>query len=202
MSKFFSQKPIILASASRSRQILLESLGLKFDVIPSNCDETSLKENMKHLSQVEMAEYLAVEKALSISRLYPDKVVIGADQLCVLNDRIFDKPGSHETAILHLRELSGKTHQQISACCLAQHGEISWQGSDIAYLTLHHLTDTTIERYLRAEQPYQSCGAYHFEGHAKWLFSNVLGSESTIQGLPLILLVNALQQIGAVSINF
>lgn len=191
MSDFIHQQPIILASASQSRMQLLHALGVQFEVIPANCDEESIKK-MFAGSMLELAALLARSKAIEVSQRYPKYFVIGADQLCVIGEQCLDKPMTHSNAVTHLRLLSGKTHQQISACCLVKAGEVVWQGYETAILTMRELSDQTIESYLQLEQPYQSCGAYHFEGRAKWLFKDVQGSDSTIRGLPLQSLMQAM----------
>ncbi|KTC77099.1 Maf family protein [Legionella brunensis] len=201
MSKFFTQAPIILGSASKSRIALLNSLSLDFEVVPAACDEETIKQNLRTKPMLELANALARCKALEVSHRYPSHFVIAADQLCIIDDKYLDKPLNHNTATAHLRLLSGKTHQQMSAYCIAKEGNIIWQDHDIATLTMRNLNDSTIEAYLKQDKPYQSCGAYHFEGLGKWLFSNVKGSESTILGLPLLPLVQALINLGAISLS-
>lgn len=200
MSDFISQHPLILASASQSRLKLLASLGLHFEVIPANCDEDYIKKNVDSSSSlIDMATLLACSKALEVSQRYPNHFVIAADQLCVIGDQYLDKPITHATAVAHLQLLSGKTHQQIAAICIAKGGVVIWQHHDIATLTMQELSDKTIESYLQLEQPYQSCGAYHYEGLAKWLFKEVQGSDSTILGLPLLPLTKALIDLRAIN---
>ncbi|CDZ77710.1 Maf-like protein YceF [Legionella massiliensis] len=203
MSEFIKQEPLILASASQTRLKLLHSLGLHFEVIPSNCDEDSIKQSVKTDSPEDlrnMAALLAASKALEVSKRNPSHFVIAADQLCVIGNQYLDKPITHENAVNHLRLLSGKTHQQIAATCIAKNGAIVWQHQDIAILKMQTLSDKTIEHYLRMEKPYQSCGAYNYEGRAKWLFKDVEGSESTILGLPLLPLTQALIELQAISL--
>ncbi|WP_419420271.1 Maf family protein [Legionella sp. D16C41] len=193
MSNLFIQKPLILASGSEIRQKLLYSVGLNFKVVPSNSNENVLKQQLKHSTPIELARALAADKALIVSRLYPDFFIIAADQICVLDNQYFDKPGSHEIATRHLQQLSGKTHQQIAAFCIAKADMLLWEEQDIASLTMKNLSNQTIEAYLQTDKPYQSCGAYNYESQAKWLFKTVKGHDSTIQGLPLLPLIHALQ---------
>lgn len=201
MPHFISQKPLILASGSQARQNLLHALGLHFTVCPSDCDEESYKQQHdKSQPWSILANTLAQAKALLVSQRFPDVFVIGADQLCVFGDICLDKPGDHETAVEHLRLLQGNTHQQLSACAIAHNGHILWHYVDTASLSLRPLSNVSIDAYLRIETPYQSCGAYHYEGQAKWLFSAIEGSESTIQGLPITPLVNAMLQLEIVSL--
>jgi septum formation protein len=199
VSQFLTQEPLILASGSKARQQLLEALGLRFDVILSHCDEEAIKRQSTHQTYQELALELAIAKALVVSEERPEHYVIAADQLCVLEGRIFDKPGNHQVAKQHLSQLSGRTHEQISACCLAKEGQIVWSAHDTALLTMRHLSERTIEAYLLCDKPYQSCGAYHYEGAARWLFERVTGHDSTIQGLPLTLLIQALMDLRVVT---
>lgn len=198
MSSFLQQEPLILASGSSIRLKLLQSLGLDFLVIPSNCNEDLIKKNHPSHDVIELGVTLASTKALEVSQRYPDHFVIAADQLCVIGEKILDKPLNHQTAVEHLRLLSGKKHQQIACVCIARANTIVWQYQDTAQLTLRDLDEQTIEAYLHHEKPYHSCGAYQFETLGKWLFKEVLGSEDTILGLPLVPLTNALLNLGVV----
>lgn len=200
MSKFLHQEPLILASGSSIRSKLLKSLGLDFTVIPSHCDEDSIKKNFNSERVIDLGYLLAKNKALDVSQKNPGHFVIAADQLCVIQKRILDKPLNHQTAMEHLRLLSGKTHQQIACLCIAKENKILWQHHDIANLTVHQLSDPTIEAYINKEKPFHSCGAYQYETLGKWLFEEVQGNEDTILGLPLLPLINALVNIGAVHI--
>lgn len=200
MFKFLNQQPIILASGSSIRLKLLNSLGLKFITVPSNCDEESIKLTHQSDNYIDLGFALAANKALSVSQQYPDHFIIAADQLCVIGKKILDKPLTHQIAVEHLRLLSGKRHYQIACVCIIKENKILWQYHDTATLTTHILTEKTIEDYLQAEQPYHSCGAYQFEAMGKWLFKEVQGSEDTILGLPLVPLANALVSLGAVII--
>ncbi|WP_454781942.1 Maf family protein [Legionella sp. WA2022007384] len=198
MSKLFQQEPIILASSSSIRLKLLQSLGIEFSVVPSHCDEDAIKASFKSESTLDLGYALAASKALAVSLQYPEHFIIAADQLCLFGQTLLNKPLNHPTAIEHLRLLSGKEHLQIACLCIAKNNELLWQHHETAYLTLHHLSEKSIEAYLQSEKPYHSCGAYQYESQGKWLFKEVQGSEDTILGLPLLPLSNALMKLGAV----
>ncbi|WP_298622489.1 Maf family nucleotide pyrophosphatase [uncultured Legionella sp.] len=200
MFKFLQHKPLILASGSSIRLKLLDTLGLDFLVIPSNVDEDAIKKIHQSDNHLDLGFALANSKALEVSKRYPEHYVIAADQLCVIGKKILDKPLNHQTAIEHLRLLSGKKHQQIACLCIAKDDKILWYHHEIANLTLHYLSEHTIEAYLQSEKPYQSCGAYQYESKGKWLFKEVDGNEDTILGLPLLPLANALLSLGVVTI--
>lgn len=197
MFNFLQQAPIILASGSAIRARLLDSLGLDFTVVPSHVDEAALKLNHGK-DPLDLGYLLAQSKALEVSNLYPTDFVIAADQLCVIEQQILDKPMNHATAIKHLGLLSGKTHEQIACLCIAKNNQVLWSHHETATLTMRELADETIEAYLQKEQPYQSCGAYQFETLGKWLFKEVHGQEDTILGLPLLPLIAALTNLNAV----
>ena len=199
MSKFLQQEQIILASSSPIRLKLLQSLGIKFSVVPSQCDEEAIKALFHSDNMLDLGYVLAASKALEVSQHHPDHFIIAADQLCLIEQKILNKPLNHNTAIEHLRLLSGKKHQQIACLCIAKNNQILWQHHETAHLTLHHLSDKTIEAYLQNEKPYQSCGAYQYETQGKWLFKEVQGNEDTILGLPLLPLAEALMRLAAVS---
>lgn len=199
MSRLLQQKPIILASSSSIRLKLLQSLGIEFTVVAAHCDEEAIKASFNSENILDLGYTLAASKALEVSQHYPEHFIIAADQLCLFGKIILNKPLNHQTAIEHLRLLNGKAHQQIACLCIAKNNEILWQHHEIAHLTLHHLSESTIEAYLQSEKPYHSCGAYQYETQGKWLFKEVQGNEDTILGLPLRPLVEILMQLGAVS---
>ncbi|TAL59616.1 MAG: septum formation protein Maf [Legionella sp.] len=199
MSNFLQQQPIILASGSSIRAKLLSSLGLDFTVVPSHLDETAIKLNHAN-DPLSLGYVLAESKALEVSQLHPQSFIIAADQLCVIDQEILDKPLNHATARKHLRLLSGKTHQQIACLCIAKNNQVIWSHHETATLTMHELQEETIEAYLQKEKPYHSCGAYQFETLGKWLFKEVQGQDDTILGLPLLPLITALNNLNAVHI--
>ncbi|CAM2959055.1 septum formation protein Maf [Legionella steigerwaltii] len=199
MSKFLQQKPIILASNSSIRFKLLQSLGIEFSVVPSHCDEDAIKASFKSENTLDLGYALAASKALEVSQHHPDHFIIAADQLCLFGQVVLNKPLNHPTAVKQLRLLSGKEHLQIACVCIAKNNEVLWQHHETAYLTLHHLSEATLEAYLQSEKPYQSCGSYQYENQGKWLFKEVQGNEDTILGLPLFPLTQALLKLGAVS---
>lgn len=202
MSKFIQQQEIILASASAIRGRLLESLGLEFSSIPSDCDEEAIKNQFATQDWPKLGFALAEAKAKIVSQAHPNAFVIAADQLCVLDNQLFDKPLKHEIALKQLQALSGKTHRQIACLVIAKEGEILWRFQDEARLTMQELSPTTIEAYLKKEKPYHSCGSFQYETEGKWLFREVEGHVETILGLPLLPLTQALFKLGAVSFIF
>lgn len=201
MSDFLKQKRIILATGSPIRQKLFASLGLEFECIPSHCDESSIKAAFDSSQLIDLGYALAKAKALEVSKAHPEAWIIAADQLCITEYGILDKPMVHESAIEHLKLLRGKTHQQAACMCIAKAGEILWTHHDVALLTMKYLDDAVINAYLHEDKPYHSCGAYQYESMGKWLFESVEGSEDTILGLTLNPLIKALTDLNICTIE-
>lgn len=191
--------PLVLASGSTIRQQMLKAVGLNFSVVPSGVEEDALKAANQHAPIPELALTLARAKTLAVSNTHPDALTIGADQLCVLEGDILSKPGSYERAEAQLARLAGRTHEQHSGLIIARGGEVLWQYHDMARLTIRPLSAEEIRHYIAADAPLSSCGAYKFEALGRHLFSKVEGDHDVVQGLPLVPLLNQLQQLGAYS---
>lgn len=193
--------PIILASGSESRKIMLQDAGLIFEIITSNVDEDLLKNEMEGMPFENQVIKLAAAKALAVSSENPDKIVIGGDQMCVFNNKVFDKPGSVEKAITNLKILSGTTHYQYSGVCIYKAGKPLWEYSEVVELKMHTLSEEEIVNYVKAENPINAAGAYKFESLGCNLFSSVNGSSYTIRGMPLLPLLNTLREMEIISLK-
>jgi septum formation protein len=193
--------PLILASASSSRQAILRQAGLRFEAIPANVDEATLKESAKAAgwAAAEAAMALAELKAQRISQKFPAALVIGADQLLVCGEDWFDKPETLEAAASHLQRLSGRTHVLETAICVYRGGSPVWQFAAAPELTLRALSAEFIADYLalEGEAVCSSVGAYRLEALGSQLFSRIDGDFFTILGLPLLALLGYLRQAGA-----
>jgi septum formation protein len=185
-------QPIILASGSESRKIMLQDAGLNFEVITSNVDEDLLKNQMKAVPFEEQVIKLAAAKALAVSSENLDQIIIGGDQMCVFNNKVFDKPGSVDKAIANLKILSGTTHYQYSGVCIYKAGKPLWEYSEVVELKMHTLSEEEIINYVNTERPINAAGAYKFESLGCNLFSSVNGSSHTIRGMPLLPLLKKL----------
>ena len=185
-----SNKQIILASASQTRKEMLSRVEIDFEIFPSSVDEEQIKLDADFTKLSELALKLARAKAEDVSQLNPEAYVIAADQLCVFEGQVLNKPGTRERCIEHLKLLKANTHEQNCAVALYHDGELLWQQLSTAYVTLRDLTDIEIEAYVDLEQPYQSCGSYMLEKHGKHIFKKVEGDHDVVLGLPLIDLLN------------
>ena len=192
-------KPLILASGSEIRQKLLRQTGLSFDVIKANIDETAEKQNCTHMPPKELSAYLSEQKALSVSQTAPDAFVIGADQVCACEGRIYDKPYTEENAAATLTQLSGRTHTLHSGVCVARDGVIIWSNVETATMQMSVLIPSQIRKYVSADQPLSSAGSYKYESLGRYLFEQIDGTLDTIQGLPLHPLLKALREVDVYS---
>ncbi len=187
-------KPLILASTSPARKLLLERLGLVFQVAPSNVDEAPLPEE----SPVAMVERLARAKAEAVAQAHPGSLIISADQVGVINGAILGKPRDHADAVRQLRLASGKIVTFLTALCLLNGTTKNSQLETVPYsVTFRTLTDEQIENYLRLEQPYQCALSFKSEGLGVALCEKYSGDDpAALIGLPLIRLVRMLEREG------
>ncbi|TIX92983.1 Maf-like protein [Rhizobium sp. P44RR-XXIV] len=194
--------PLILASSSPFRRMLMENAGLHFQAIPANVDERSIEAPLERngASPDAVALVLAKAKAKEVSDRFPGSLVIGSDQTMSLGAQVFHKPTSMADAENHLRTLSGKTHRLNSAIALARNGDIIWEHVSHAELTVRELSPDFIHRHLSrvGEKALSSVGAYQLEGEGIQLFSKIEGDYFTIVGLPMLPLLQQLRELGAI----
>ena len=185
---------VILGSTSVYRKELLTRLGIAFTTAKPEVDETPWPDE----SPFALAQRLALAKAKAVAAQRPDAVVIGSDQVADLNGRPLGKPGSHDRAVAQLRAMSGQTiqfHTALSVVCLAS----GFERSDVATVRVvfRTLEDDEIERYLRAEQPYDCAGSAKSEGLGIALLSKIDSDDPTaLIGLPLIRTCELLRAAG------
>lgn len=186
--------PLILASTSTSRKALLTNAGVRFTALPSGVDEAALKSGFSGPPEA-LALKLAIAKAASVSRLHPQALVIGGDQLLVCDSHIYDKPRDHEAAAAQLRALAGRTHALITSVCLVENGQALWSHTASAHLTMRPVSDAFLAEYLAAEgdELLHCVGAYRLEALGAQLFERIEGDYFTVLGLPLLALLAALR---------
>jgi septum formation protein len=188
MTVWRGNNPLILASQSRARQMLLGNAGISFEAVPADIDERAVQKNSGLTSPGEIAGLLAREKALFVASKNPGRYVIGADQTLALGERVFSKPSGRAQAAEQLGLLAGNTHALHSAVAVARDGKIVFADVSIAKMTMRHLSDSEISNYLDAagEAVTTSVGAYQLEGLGVHLFERIEGDHFTILGLPLL----------------
>lgn len=179
------QRPLILGSTSRYRRELVERLNLPFTTVSPEVDETPLPGEAPGA----LALRLALAKAHAVAALHPEAIVIGSDQVSDLNGQPMGKPGTHERAVEMLRAMRGQTvmfHTAVAVVCQAT----GFAQSDVAVIRTvfrSDLSDDAIERYLRAEQPYDCAGSAKSEGLGISLLDAIHSDDPTaLIGLPMI----------------
>lgn len=187
-------RPLVLGSTSRYRRELLSRLALPFDVAAPDVDETpAAGEPPKAL-----ALRLALAKARAVAAQHPDAVVIGSDQVADLAGQPLGKPGTHERATLQLQQMRGQTvvfQTAVAVVCRAT----GFEQVDLAPVRVQFrdLSDVEIERYLRAEQPYDCAGSAKSEGLGIALLDAIDSDDPTaLIGLPLIRTCRMLRAAG------
>ena len=191
MTLWRGDSPLILATQSRARRMLLANAGLDFEAVPADIDERGVQQSSGLASPSDIAALLAREKARAVSRLRPGQFVVGADQTLALGARLFSKPADRVQAAGQLRALAGHRHELHSAVAVARDGEILFESISVAGMTMRPLADAEIEVYLSAagEAVTSSVGAYQLEGLGVHLFERIEGDHFTILGLPLLQLL-------------
>ena len=195
MTIWRGNSPLILASQSRARQMLLGEAGVSFEAVPADIDERLVQKNSGLTAPGEIAALLACEKALLVSAKNPGRYVIGADQTLALGQRLFSKPSGRAQAAEQLRLLAGNSHELYSAVAVISDGKILFTDVAIATMTMRALGDSEISAYLDAagEAVTTSVGAYQLEGLGVHLFERIAGDHFTILGLPLLPLLSFLR---------
>jgi len=196
--------PLILASSSRSRRIMLESAGVAFTVTVPPIDEAILKSVLLDSGSdaFRMAEELAQAKALAVSRHHQGALVLGSDQVLVCDGEVFSKADTEAAARETLDALRGREHQLITAAIIARDEVALWRHTESAVLTMRKFSNAFLDEYLLAEIPeiLGSVGCYQIEGRGAQLFSEIAGDQFCIRGLPLIPVLSALRDFGVIAV--
>ncbi|MGH6717077.1 MAG: Maf family protein [Bradyrhizobium sp.] len=188
MSIWRGKAPLILASRSRARQMLLDNAGIAFEAIPADIDERPVQQSAALVGPAEIAARLAREKASVVSMSEAGRYVVGADQTLALAGRLFTKPAGRSEAEEQLRRLAGCVHELHSAVAVVRDGKVLFEGISAARMTMRKLSEAEIAVYLdeAGAAVTTSVGAYQLEGLGVHLFERIEGDHFTILGLPLL----------------
>lgn len=181
---------LVLASSSQSRARLLEQAGVAFSVVPARVDEESIKDAMlsEAAKHADIADTLAEIKSLRVSSETPADLVIGADQILSCEGRLYNKPINMDEAGRQLAELSGKTHELMTAVCVAQGGRVIWRHIETAKMSMRRLSDDFSKDYLlkMGDAALYTVGCYQLESLGVQLFDKIDGDYFSILGLPMV----------------
>ena len=202
MTIWRGKDPLILASQSRARQMLLANAGIAFEAVPADIDERSVQQNSGLSAPGEIAGLLAREKACFVSSKNPGRYIVGADQTLALGNRLFSKPAGRAQAADQLRLLAGHTHELHSAVAVARDDKILFSDVVVARMTMRRLGENEIDAYLdqAGRTVTTSVGAYQLEGLGVHLFERIEGDHFTILGLPLLPLLKFLRGEGLLGV--
>lgn len=201
MSLWLRPEPLVLASKSAVRRMLLESAGIPVAAHPADIDERGVEAAFGSAEPDAVAALLAHEKALAVAAALPGRLVIGADQTLALGRARFSKPADRSAARGQLEALRGKTHQLYAAVAVARDGAVLYRHVASASLTMRAFSDRFLDAYLDAAGPAvtQSVGGYQLERIGIHLFERIEGDHFTILGLPLLPLLAFLRQEGSLA---
>ncbi len=189
-----SSPPIILASSSKYRRGLLDRFLTEYDTVSPGVDESVGQADGPR----ELASLLARKKAEKVASSHRDSVVIGADQIALLDQRVLGKPGDHNNAVEQLLAASGKTVTFLTAVCVldpvGRHRYDHVDRTDVHFRTFDR---RLAEIYLKHDEPYDCAGSFKIEGAGFVLFESVTSDDPTaLIGLPMIWLAARLQELG------
>jgi septum formation protein len=189
-----SAPTIFLASSSAYRRGLLDRFLASYESVTPNVDES----NDQGLPPAELATFLARKKAEAIAVSARDALIIGADQLAVLDDQVLGKPGDHQKAVEQLLAASGKTVTFLTAVCILDPvGRARFEHTDVTTVRFRQFDRRLAEAYLRLDEPYDCAGSFKLEGAGFLLFDSVNTDDPTaLIGLPMIWVADRLLQLG------
>lgn len=181
---------IVLASASPRRRELIKYISDDVLCVPSGEEET-LPDG---ISASETAEFLALQKARSVARDYPDSIVIGCDTVVILDNEILSKPLSREDAFKKLKTLSGRKHKVITGCAILYGGKEKTFREETA-VEFYALTDKEIWDYIETGSPMDKAGAYGIQDKGSLFVKGIEGDYFNVVGLPVARLYRELKDI-------
>ena len=180
---------IILASKSKVRKDILDKNNVESIVEHSNVDEDIVKESLiKEKATPEIiSKNLAELKANKVSSRRINQIVLGADSVIDLEGKLISKPENRDEAMTILRKLNGKVHHLISSVCISKNGNMIWNHTDKAKLTMKNFSENELKNYLAkiSDETLYAYNVYQVEGEGRNLFSKIEGDENTIMGLPV-----------------
>ena len=190
---------IILASKSKVRKNILKKNKISCDVEPSNIDEDMVKQSLlsEKASPEIISKNLAELKANKVSLKNQEQIVLGADSVIDLEGELISKPRNRKEALLILKKLNGKSHHLISSVCISKNGSMIWNHTDKAELKMKDFSVKELEKYLSkiSDNALYAYNVYQIEGEGRKLFSQIIGDENTIMGLPIEKIKNYLKEI-------
>jgi len=199
MSLWTRSSPLVLASASATRRLMLESAGLPVEIRPADIDERAVEDAAGAAGPAQVAALLAAAKARTVAaRSNADDLIVAADQTLGCDERVFHKPDGRDAARAQLLALRGRTHELHAAVAVHDRGRLAFAVTATARLTMRNFSTGFLDAYLDAvgSRASASVGGYQIEGIGIQLFERIDGDHFTILGLPLLPLLGYLRSAG------
>ena len=185
---------IILASKSGVRKKILDDYNVDSEVIVSNVDEDEIKVSLlaEGADPLSISKNLAEIKSIKISNKNPNRLVLGADSVISLNNKIINKPKSRNDALSILKRLNNSKHFLISSVCFSLNGAMIWNHSDSSELKMKNFTEAQLSNYLDKIETSTllAYGVYQVEAGGEQLFEYIKGDRNSIMGLPIKDIIN------------
>ena len=185
---------IILASKSGVRKKILDKYNIDNEVMISNVDEDEIKESLleEGASPLLISKNLAEIKSIKVSNNNPDRLVLGADSVVSLNNKLINKPKSREEAFTILKKLNHSIHYLISSVCISKNGSMIWNYTDTSELKMKNLSEKKLSEYLGKIETkiLLAYGVYQIEAEGFKLFEYIKGDKDSIMGLPIKEIMN------------
>ncbi len=185
---------IILASKSGVRKKILDEHNIDCEVIPSNVDEDEVKNSLisEGADPLIISKNLAEIKSIKVSNKNPDRLVLGADSVISLNNKLINKPKSRDEALSILKKLNNSKHYLISSVSISKNGAMIWNYTDSSELKMKNLSDKQLVEYLSKIETkiLLAYGVYQVEAEGLKLFEYIKGDMNSIMGLPVKDIVN------------
>ena len=189
---------IILASGSGVRKKILDKYNIESNVVVSNVDEDQVKESLlsENATPLIISKNLAEIKSTKVSNKYPDRLVLGADSVISLNNKLINKPKSRKEALEILKELNNSKHYLISSVCISKNGAMIWNYSDQSELKMKNFKEKELIQYLDKikTKTLLRYGVYQVEADGLNLFEYIKGDQDSIMGLPIKHIMNYIKQ--------
>ena len=189
---------IILASKSGVRKTILDKYKIENEVIISYVDEDEIKNSLlaEGATPLEISKSLAEVKSIRVSSKNPDRLVIGADSVISLNNKLINKPNSRQEALKILKKLNNSRHYLISSVCISKNGSMIWNHSDSSELKMKNLKESELSNYLSKieTKTLLAYGVYQIEADGLKLFEYIKGDQESIMGLPIKDIINYINQ--------
>ena len=185
---------LILASKSGVRKQILDKYNIDNEVMISNVDEDEIKESLleEGASPLLISKNLAEIKSIKVSNNNPDRLVLGADSVVSLNNKLINKPKSREEAFTILKKLNNSIHYLISSVCISKNGSMIWNYTDTSELKMKNLSEKKLSEYLGKidTKILLAYGVYQIEAEGFKLFEYIKGDKDSIMGLPIKEIMN------------